>query len=706
MEKTLSKPATGEHTGVLLFLASFLALYFELVIIRYLSTEVRVFAYVKNLPLIASFLGIGLGMTLVKLPRWVRVAFPVVSAALFLSITFAGRLHITHVPFPSNAYLFMGLENQTSFRAALFFYGVIFAVLALVVLFFLVLGGLVGEYLGRMAPLAGYGINLLGSLAGIGLYTLLSFWATPPSFWLTIGLLAALPFLFRRWTALLVLVGVLLAVSLSGAERSLWSPYYRITLLEVQKPAGWPTVPAYFLTVNHDYHQKMVDLSPQFLSRYPRFQPNASAYATYELPYWLVDQPQDVLVIGAGTGNDVAAALRHGAQHVDAVEIDPMIYNIGKKDHPEHPYSSPRVTIHINDARAYLKQATQKYDLIIYAYLDSHTLLTSYSSLRLENYVYTQESLEEARRLLKPNGTLILAFASGNSFVTNRLFAVMARVFGAPPLAYFTAYDTAGVVFVEGAARTAGRNIPFPEISHDLPPPPPASLLPTDKWPFLFLAKRQIPGPILAVLLIFIAAAAVLVRFTVGLGRIAQRENLHFFTLGAGFLLLETKGITELSLLFGSTWVVNAVVIGAFLGMALAANLVVLKRPISRVPAYVGLFLFTAVSAVFPYSILNVLSSGQKVGVAAVLVGLPVFFSGLIFSRSFRDTAQPAQALGVNLLGAVIGGAAENLVMIGGTPVLGYLALALYVASALAVPGRVRADLRSAPAAASGAASS
>jgi hypothetical protein len=56
-------------TAAKLFLASFLALYFEVVIIRYLSSEVRVFAYLKNLPLIAAFLGIGLGMILGRAPR-------------------------------------------------------------------------------------------------------------------------------------------------------------------------------------------------------------------------------------------------------------------------------------------------------------------------------------------------------------------------------------------------------------------------------------------------------------------------------------------------------------------------------------------------------------------------------------------------------------------------------------------------------------
>lgn len=108
--------------------------------------------------------------------------------------------------------------------------------------------------------------------------------------------------------------------------------------------------------------------------------------------------------MGAGTGNDVASALRHGATHVDAVEIDPLILRLGKRFHPEHPYDSPRVTVHVDDARAFFKKTKRKYDLIVFGYLDSHTMLTSFSSVRLDNYVYTLESLREARGLLREAG--------------------------------------------------------------------------------------------------------------------------------------------------------------------------------------------------------------------------------------------------------------------------------------------------------------
>ena len=81
----------------------------------------------------------------------------------------------------------------------------------------------------------------------------------------------------------------------------------------------------------------MLDLSPEFTARYPDAEPNRTGRPTYELPYRLVPNPGRVLVVGAGTGNDVAAALRHGATHVDAVEIDPLITRAGPKVSPGAP---------------------------------------------------------------------------------------------------------------------------------------------------------------------------------------------------------------------------------------------------------------------------------------------------------------------------------------------------------------------------------
>ncbi len=435
-----------------LFLASFLALYFELVVIRYLSTEVRVFAYLQNLPLIASFLGLGLGMVRGKKGDDARRLFPYVAALLFLLIGFAPSLHLTHLRLPSRDYFVWGTMDIPG--GSLFVWAAttqyllpILAILTLVVVFFAGLGTIVGDYLARLPALRGYGLNLAGSLAGIVGFTLMATFALPPVVWIVVGFLAAIPFFIHGRVALVVFG---LAILTAGVPRpgTFWSPYYRVDLYAVPTPPGWGRPAAYALEVNYDYHQKMVDLSPEFTARYPDAEPNRSARSTYDLPYRLVKDPDEVLVVGAGTGNDVAAALRWGAHHIDAVEIDPVILRLGRKDHPERPYDSPRVTAYIDDARASLKKTRKTYNLIVFGYLDSHTLFTSFSSLRLDNYVYTVESFREARSRLKKGGTLVVAFASGKSFVTGRLYDTMSRAFEAPPRGYFTGYDGSGVVFV------------------------------------------------------------------------------------------------------------------------------------------------------------------------------------------------------------------------------------------------------------------
>ena len=696
----------------MLFLASFLALYFELVVIRYLSTEIRVFAYLKNLALIASFFGIGLGMMLGKPPQILKRFFAPLTIVLFLLIAFASPLRLTHLPVPGGEYEMLGSLPQNPGGPwgilllpfiTLFFFAVVSGVLNLVVMFFMVLGGITGERLATLEPLRGYGINLAGSFAGIAAFTALSFLGVPPVVWVLVGVAVALPFFVREgWTiagfALLVCAMAIFQPDATAnhyydqtgqpfLRHTFWSPYYRITVHEVPPPTGWPRPRAYFVDVNHDYHQKMLDLSSEFTTRFPEVEPNHSAKASYDLPYRLVARPERVLVVGAGTGNDVAAALRHGAAHIDAVEIDPLLVRLGRKYHPEHPYASDRVNVVVDDARAFFHRANQKYDLIIFGYLDSHTLLTSFSALRLDDYVYTLESFREARKLLDKNGTLFLGFDSGRSFITDRLFATLEHAFDKPPLAYYTGFDGAGVVLVEGKGADSNLLTDYPEIGKELESHHSSTILSTDHWPFIYLRSRTIPIAILGVLVIFLCFAAGLLRRTGSLPQLKSRQHLHLFFLGAGFMLLETKGVTELSLLFGSTWIVNAVVIGAFLTMGLLANTLVMIRPVSRGVAYTVLFALLTASMFLPYSLFSALPALERVFAAAALVGLPVFFSGLIFSRSFRDVAQPAQGLGINLLGAVVGGALENLVMIGGTPILGVLAIVLYGFSAATLSG-------------------
>lgn len=673
--------------ALLLFLASFLALYFELIIIRYLSTEVRVFSYLKNFPLIASFFGIGLGMVYGHVPKFLKKIFPGIFLIIFGAIANAEALGLTHIPFPRGNYLLMGGFANGGYPDFVNIARFTFAVtlfLALTILFFIVLGGIIGEYLSLHKPLKGYGINLLGSLAGIAAMSALSYTSTPPGVWILVGAIALAPFYFQNRLAL-ASFALTCAILFLPKPNTFWSPYYQLSFYQFEQPQNAVRPGAYGITVNHDYFQKLVDLSPDFIKQYPDVEPNKSAYATYELPYQIVPNPKNVLIIGAGAGNDAAAALRHNAESIDAVEIDPIIYNLGKKYHPEKPYDSPKVKMYIDDARAFLKKTQKKYDLIVFAYLDAHTMLTSLSSIRLDDYVYTKESFLEAKKLLTEDGTLVVSFASGNSFITPRIYKTLKEAFGTPPLAYATNYDSSGRVFIQGKGRDASRITGFTQINDRLEPLSKNIPITRDDWPFLYLKTRNIPMPIAILLEIFILTAAVIIFKTVGIKKIISRENTHFFFLGAGFLLLETKAITQMSLLFGSTWIVNSIVFSAFLLMAFLANLLSSLKKIPFALSCSGLFITLVASLLFPYHELDGFAIFYKILFASAIIGLPVFFSGIIFSQSFKKTSFPSTALGVNLFGAVVGGALENTILLGGVQFVGILAVIIYTLSFFAV---------------------
>jgi SAM-dependent methyltransferase len=667
-----------------LFLASLVALYFELLIIRYLSTEIRIFANLKNLPLVASFFGIGLGMLLGRPGQRLRTALPAVTGLLFVTPRFAQALHLSFgdVSWEYSLGPPAGLGTRLLFVVR--FLAVALGYSGLIILFFAVIGGFVGQYLKQVSSLKGYGINLAGSLAGLVGFSCLAFLHLGPASWMAAGFLLLVPLIAKDRLTMFVFAMVVGAVAVPQPN-TFWSPYNRVDLVEIPPPAGWAHSSAYSLVANHSWYQWLVDLSPEFLQRYPQAEPNRFAVPYYELPYTLVPHAKNVLILGAGTGNDVAGALRHGAEHIDAVEIDPVILAIGRKHHPEHPYDSPRVAAYTDDARSFLKETKTKYDLVVFAFLDSTTLLSSFSSLRLDNYVYTVESFQDARAVLTDQGSLVLSFATGRNFATDRLYATLGAAFGVPPAAYFTSYWVNGILLVEGQARNT-RLPQLVDVSGELQARTSRGvLLSTDRWPFLYLTDRAIPDTVLITSGLFLLTTWIVLRKADLVAWKNSPVHLHFFFLGAGFLLLETKAVTQLSLLFGGTWIVNSVVIGSFLAMTLAANTLVAFRRVPVRFSYAILLMILIADFWFPYSKINALSLGSRLLVGGGWAALPVFFSGLVFSSSFQRFDSPAELLGINLLGAVLGGILENAVMIGGSPILKALAVAMYAVSAVAL---------------------
>lgn len=249
--------------------------------------------------------------------------------------------------------------------------------------------GLAREFV-RFEPLEAYRLDIIGAIGGIAGFSAISFLSVPPVAW---GFVVAALFLLLIPPSLRLLqaVAILGLVFMLGRESMApgftWSPYYRIGYGEVVEDV-------YAVEVNGIPHQNIWPV--RMLDDFEQL---------YEIPYERsTSPPGDVLIVGAGTGDDVSIALSRGARSIDAVEIDPGLYELGRRLHPDRPYDDPRVAVHINDGRAFLEQSDRRYDLILFALPDSLTLLSGQSSLRLESYLFTIEAMESAREHLKPGG--------------------------------------------------------------------------------------------------------------------------------------------------------------------------------------------------------------------------------------------------------------------------------------------------------------
>ncbi|MGH9429227.1 MAG: hypothetical protein ACRD2L_23335, partial [Terriglobia bacterium] len=161
--------------------------------------------------------------------------------------------------------------------------------------------------------------------------------------------------------------------------------------------------------------------------------------------------------------------------------------------------------------------------------------------------------------------------------------------------------------------------------------------------------------------------------------------NGYFFLLGVGFMLIEVKSISDLSLLFGSTWLVNSVVITSVLVMILLANALVMRlKWTSPNWAFAGLAGFLLFSYWLRPDVLSGFGFLFKMIIGGTIAGLPLFFAGILFASAFQSVKDIPAAFGANLLGALVGGILENTSMIYGVAFLNLIALGTYALAMLA----------------------
>ncbi|MGH7197680.1 MAG: spermidine synthase [Candidatus Omnitrophota bacterium] len=528
--------------------------------------------------------------------------------------------------------------------------------------------------------LISYCWNLTGSLAGILFFSFLSFLWTPPSVWLIFAALALMVFFYRDFIAFLPSIVACLVTLLclsfppQLAQLDVYSPYQLLSLkLSKDEPLT--------LKTSNTYYQRILDLRKMGAEndRYLKISP-----LYYQLPYYFKPDPKNVLIIGSGTGNDVAAALRSGSRTIDAVEIDPAILEFGKQLHPEFPYQAPNVKITVDDARAFIRSSRIKYDVIVYGLLDSHALLSGKGGIRLDSYVYTVEAFREARKKLKKGGIISLTFVSVNRKMGRKLFLMLQEAFdGRGPVVYRTLYDHS-LTFVNGGGHLPRPPAPFfKEVTGLFSNVKVSADKSTDDWPFIYMPVRKYPYSYVVMIAVLLAISAVFIR--------GHAMDIHkdfsptCFFLGAGFMLVETKAITELALVYGSTWVVTSVVIAGILIMAFLSNWLVIKLKQPAVwPAYGLLFLSLIVGLGLTFWDGSSHSVRLSRLIMTAVLTLPAFFSGFAFSNELKKATPVSAALSSNVLGAMLGGFLEYNSMYFGYRSLYVLAMLAYGFACLA----------------------
>ncbi len=679
---------TRQAPATAVAIAAGLSLFVELMLIRWQVSIFPFLGFYKNFSLFAAFAGLGLGYALAERPAFglIRLVLPLLLwQAFYQTVMDAGlgdTVMTSVLAAPVSESLHMGFESaRTRWQLAATYanLGTLFLLTALTML---PIGHRCGVLMNRLPNLRAYGANLAGSLGGVLAMTALSYFWTPPAVWFGMAALGILLFIPRHSRAFGlnascgVAIGVLLAWPVAPHVLSIHSPYQHIQREYTADGLTNIRSAGHFFQRVHDFSTEHVASSEdEDVRRRALF---------YELPYHVFENPKSVAVVGAGSGNDIAAALRMGAERVDAVEIDPVIQAIGRYAHPERPYDDERTNAIVNDARSHFRTTGAAYDLIVYGLLDSHSVIANNASVRLDSYVYTVEGFREARERLAPGGHIALSFYVLSDELGGKIAAMLEEAFdGRTPVVLRATY-TDFFVYLIGESDvvlppTLLERASMTDITDHAGALSEALDVSTDDWPFFYMPERRFPFSYLRVVAICVIATVALVALFVR-GR-PRMEHGGFFLLGAAFMLLEAKAITELALQFGNTWHVVSVVIAAIMVMAFLANaLVAVARP-KGLAIPVALL---AVSLVVGYAIAwrggMPSTMAGRIGAVAILTA-PLLFSGLMFSTALSRGGAVAGIMAANLLGAMTGGFLENTAMRFGYAALYMMALLLYVAA-------------------------
>jgi SAM-dependent methyltransferase len=672
---------------------SFVVLFLELALIRWISGYIINFGYFTNFILLGAFLGIGLGCLAARRTETL-IRFFTSLLLVTIGVVYAFQVRIIDLPATRSAVFWAESPSSDIHRTAIPTYLLVPVLFSLTTLLFAALATPMGALFGRLPRLHAYTVNIVGSLFGIGTFAVCSLLWAPPVVWFALCLLASLPVLAatpRRWWIVhgVTSACVLGIVALMGRGDT-WGPYYRQNLKRIDDKT--------FLLAGNGVYGIGIG------------EPSASdpSHLLYESPYGGLLAPfrdappryESALVIGCGAGNDTAYALRHGVEEIDAVDINPWVIEVGKRYHLEKPFASPRVTTYVADGRAFIRNSTRKYDLIVYGLPDSTFNLSDRTNLRMESFLFTVEAFREIRAHLAENGVFVLYNYYRLPWVVQKIEGMLREAFERDPAVFKVQGDHEE--WALPAILAVGPGLPHLSSSRR-PPSPGEPTLARDDWPFLYLFGPNVPPHYLVslgiVAFVSLLAVAAGLRMT-GPSTDGERELpghlAAFFFMGAAFLLLETRSVATFGLFFGSTWATNAVVFAAIHVSILLAIWVAARFPgLPRLGLFGALSASLLVSWVLPLDALLAKDDVSRALVVCTVAFLPIFCANVLFATFFRSAREGAKSYAFNLLGGMMGGMLEYSSLLLGYRALICLAGVFYLLALLAVlraePARVQA---------------
>ncbi|HEY9785534.1 MAG TPA: hypothetical protein V6D17_09050, partial [Candidatus Obscuribacterales bacterium] len=357
--------SSGRRLWTELFVLSILSLYVELLAIKWLSADIRAFSIFRSFPLIACFVGFGLGYAVRDNKLFKYTAFAILQ--MVLTIKLVEWVGLAFLAFPTASVFQFSVSTIGGIGQwgnLLFFMLLLVLLLAAPFGCCVCIGARIGILFDQLPPLPAYAVNLMGAFAGSILFTAFSFLGFAP--W-SLLIVSALIFAYQLWQSgslkgnLPVIVGLIVApvlAAIPGPKESMplyekataqlepekmtrWSPYQRLDINVFQFKERLPELKSDFLGLelgtNRSFYQYFFnpDLNPRMQGLSPTLaQLLRERDSQYSFPLKLKPAADDVLIIGAGAGQDASQALKLGAKNIDAVEIDPVIIDIGKKFNP------------------------------------------------------------------------------------------------------------------------------------------------------------------------------------------------------------------------------------------------------------------------------------------------------------------------------------------------------------------------------------